>query len=69
MRNNIEAERARLGMTKGAICSYLGITGKTYLSYIRGGNIPSAMLVKMANEFNCSIDYLLSEDAREKEGT
>ena len=40
-RMNIEAERARLGLTKEQLCAELGITGKTYLSYIRGGSIPN----------------------------
>lgn len=59
MRLNIEAERARKGYTKQQICRELNITGKTYNSYIHEGNIPSAVLIKMHELFDCSIDYLL----------
>jgi hypothetical protein len=40
-RPNIEAERGRLGMTKAQMCEALGVTSKTYISYIEGGTIPS----------------------------
>ena len=46
-RPNIEAERARMGMTKGQMCEALGVTSKTYISYIEGGNIPSSALEKL----------------------
>lgn len=62
-RPNIEAERARLGMTKVQICEALGVTLKTYLSYIRGGNIPSAKLEKLRELTGRSIDYLLGYEA------
>ena len=41
MLTNIEAERARLQLTKEDISRELGITSKTYLAYIRGKPIPS----------------------------
>ena len=59
MRNNIEAERGRLGLTKEEISSRLGITSKTYNHYISGSPIPSDVLERMARLFNCSVDYLL----------
>lgn len=37
----------------------LGVTLKTYQKYINDGKIPSSVLVKLANVFSCSIDYLL----------
>ena len=38
----------------------LGITSKTYLSYVRGTTpIPSDVLIKMAKRFGCTTDYLL----------
>ncbi len=65
MRNNIEAERGRLGLTKKEISLTLGISQKTYSLYIRGKNpIPSDTLLKMARLFNCSTDYLLGYDGR-----
>lgn len=60
MRVNIEAERARHQLSKENISKELGITSKTYLSYIRGNTpIPSNVLVKMARLFDCTTDYLL----------
>ena len=59
LRVNIEAERARLQMTKEQMCAELGITNKTYLSYIRGGRIPSTVLVKLSEMTGKSTDYLL----------
>ena len=58
-RVNIEAERARMQMTKEQMCAELGITNKTYLSYIRGGSIPSTVLVKLSEMTGKSTDYLL----------
>ena len=58
-RPNIEAERARMGMTKGQMCEALGVTSKTYISYIEGGNIPSSVLEKLREMTGKSIDYLL----------
>lgn len=66
MRVNIEAERARMGYTKQQMCNALGITLKTYNSYIHGGNIPSRQLILMHELFNCSIDYLLSTDRSQR---
>ena len=60
MKVNIEAERVRNEMTKEEIAATLGISSKTYLSYIREDTaIPSDVLVKMARLFHCGTDYLL----------
>lgn len=66
MRNNIEAERGRLQMTKTDICKELGVTMKTYNGYIRGQAIPSTILEKLRDLTGQSIDYLLgvSSDPR-----
>ena len=58
-RMNIEAERARLGLTKKQMCDALGVTGKTYLKYIRGDTIPSGVLIKLRDLTGQSIEYLL----------
>ena len=50
------------GRTKAAfrcLRNKLGITNKTYLSYIRGGSIPSTVLVKLSEMTGKSTDYLL----------
>ncbi len=59
MLNNIEAERGRLQLTKEELSKRLGITSKTYLSYIRGNAIPSSVLINMSQIFDCTVDYLL----------
>ena len=59
MRSNIEAERGRLGMTKGDMSKALGITTKTYNSYIGGAPIPSSVLEALRTLTGCSIDYRL----------
>lgn len=56
---NIEAERARLGMTKGEICEAIGVALSTYNTYIRGGTIPSGVLEKLHEITGKSVDYLL----------
>lgn len=59
MRVNIEAERGRMQLTKSDMCGRLGVTLKTYNSYIRGGAIPSTVLEKLGQMTGRSIDYLL----------
>ncbi len=57
---NIEAERARSGLTKGAMCERVGISRNTY-SNIQSGNHEAAMktFVKLSNLFGCTVDKLL----------
>lgn len=63
MRVNIEAERVRSQMTKEDVATQLGISPKTYYNYVRGETpIPSDALVKMAQLFRCTTDYLLGLD-------
>lgn len=59
MLRNIEAERGRNGLSKEALSKHLGITAKTYKGYIDGTPIPSTILVRMSELFDCRIDYLL----------
>lgn len=67
MRDNIEAERWRLRMTKVDMCRELGITLKTYNGYIRGSAIPSSVLVKLRAMTGKSIDYLLGISSTEQD--
>ncbi len=63
MYTNIDAERVRHQMTKQDAAASLGITTKTYLSYVRGDTpIPSDVLLRMAKMFRCTTDYLLTDD-------
>lgn len=58
---NIESERIQIGITKSKLASEIGITSRTYYSYIHGEQaIPSPVLIKLSKRFNCSVDYLLS---------
>lgn len=56
---NIEAERARKGMSQDALAEALGVTRKTVFNWMTSGNIPLGKLIVMADLFGCSIDYLL----------
>lgn len=67
MRMNIEAERARLGMTKNELSQKLGVSQRTYVKYINGSAISSDVLERMATLFNCSVDYLLGIDRHDNE--
>lgn len=59
MLKNIEAERARIGLSKEALAKELGISSNTYRGYVNGSPIPSDVLVAMADLFKCKTDYLL----------
>ncbi|ANU53145.1 helix-turn-helix transcriptional regulator [Acutalibacter muris] len=62
---NIEAERARLGLTKDELAERLGVSRKTLLNWQTGRTeIPSGKLIKLAYMFDCTIDYLLGVDVR-----
>lgn len=64
MRVNIEAERARMQMTKGSLSAALGITTKTYNGYLNGAPIPSDILERLRLMTGRSIDYLLGLDTQ-----
>ena len=63
---NIEAERARKGLTKEELASILGVDRKTLRKWVNSGNIPTNKLAEMAMFFGCSTDYLLSTSYRER---
>ena len=56
---NIDAERARRGINAEELAQMLGVSRKTLYNWTANGNIPSSALVRMADIFQCSIDYLL----------
>jgi transcriptional regulator with XRE-family HTH domain len=57
---NIEAERARLGLSKDEFAKKLGIATKTYYNWLNGVNpIPSDVLMEMARMSNSTMDYLM----------
>ena len=56
---NINAERARVGMSSGDLANRLGVSRKTLYNWISNGNIPQTAITKMTQIFDCSADYLL----------
>ena len=57
---NIEAERARLGLSKDEFAKKLGVATKTYYNWLNGVNpIPSDALMEMARMSNSTMDYLM----------
>lgn len=63
---NIEAERARNGLSYEEMAKRLGVSRKTIYNWLISGNIPQQKLIDMGNLFGCSIDYLLN--CKSKEG-
>lgn len=60
---NIDAERARRGLTVEQLSNKLGVTRKTYYNWLTKGKIPQQKIVAMADMFNTSVDYLLKTTA------
>lgn len=63
---NIEAERARQGLSYEDMAKKLGVSRKTVYNWLVSGNIPQAKLLSMSNMFGCSIDYLLNRKSNLK---
>lgn len=63
---NIEAERARAGMTQDELCSQLHIARKTYYNWVVRGRIPISKVERLANILDVSADYLLGTTAAVK---
>lgn len=60
---SIEAERARIGKTKKELAEMLKTTPKTLANWQSGRtSIPTVSLIKMAQIFDCTTDYLLGLD-------
>ena len=59
---NVEAERARNGMTKEALAKAVGVSYRTLYNWLKSGSIPSRSLQKMAELFGCTESYLLGRE-------
>lgn len=59
---NITAERAKRKMSQDKLAKELGVTRKTIYNWENSGRIPQKKLIKMAEIFDCSIDYLLNTE-------
>lgn len=63
---NIEAERVRAGLSQDELIAKLGYKErKTYYNWLSSGNIPTSVIIQMADIFRCSIDYLLGRSSIE----
>ncbi len=60
---NIEAERARRGLSKDEFSKMLGVSRKTYYNWVAKGKIPQSKLELMADIFGTSTEYLLGKTA------
>lgn len=61
---NIDAERARIGWSRTQLAKYLGVSNGSIKNWIRGTtDLPASKLIKMAQLFHCSTDYLLGLDS------
>lgn len=56
---NIDAERARMGITRTELAARLGVGRRTLYNWVETGNIPEKHLKKMCVLFNCTVDYLV----------
>lgn len=66
---NIEAERVRSGLSQEEVIQKLGYKErKSYHNWLKKGNIPCSVLVKMADMFGCSVDFLLGRSDNRKVG-
>ncbi len=56
--------RIAKGLTQEELIKELGYKErKTYYNWLSNGNNPESALIKMADLFGCTIDYLLSRDS------
>lgn len=68
---SIEAERARMGISKDELAKRLGIDRKTLHNWQTGKTqLPVSKVIEMAGLFNCPTDYLLGlvSQPRERAG-
>ena len=59
MYENIEKERMKYGFSVEEISDMLGIHPEVYRGWELRGEIPAEQLRKLAQLFECSMDYLL----------
>lgn len=60
MKNNIASERVRLGLSQEGLAEQLGVSRDSVKDWESGETtIRSSVLIRMADMFGCSLDYLL----------
>lgn len=61
---NIDAERARLGMSRVDLAKKLGVSYSTMKNWMKGStDIPVSKIMEMSTLFQCTTDYLLGLDS------
>ena len=60
-KNNIASERVRLGLSQEGLAEHLGVSRDSVKDWESGETtIRSSVLIRMADLFGCSLDYLLA---------
>ena len=60
---NIEAERVRRNISRAEFAELMGVTRRTVINWQNGSTeIPMSKLVRLAQEWGVSVDYLLGLD-------
>ena len=55
----IKGLREEKNLTQQEIANYLNISQRTYSYYENGRNIPIEIIIKLADFYNVSVDYIL----------
>jgi DNA-binding XRE family transcriptional regulator len=55
---NIEAERARAGMTLDEFTNAIGVCRKTYHNWRNSGSIPNSKAIEIAKLFSVPVEYI-----------
>ena len=63
LKERLRAVRRERNLTQDDVAAFLGIKRQSYSAYERGTSVPDALtLLKLAEYFDVSTDYLLSND-------
>lgn len=57
--NRLEEIRKRKKLSQTDVCKRVGISKKTYYNYVHTDIIPSDKLIRLAELFDCTTDYLI----------
>lgn len=59
--DNINGELKRHHLTKEDLAKYLGIERKTWLNWEKKNDLPTSTILKIADWFGCSLEYLMRD--------
>lgn len=59
MENRIKLCRVAAGLKKSEAERLLGVSAKSLYNYEHGTDVPASVLIKMAEIYDCTTDYLL----------